>query len=513
MARDLDIDSGSAKQARHALGPARIIGLVILTVVGTATFSYTASLKAEPIVAQSAGAGVFAAQFGFADLVDVVGPAVVNIQVTREAGPQLSGFEDGQPGDAPEFFRRFFDEQDGDRPSQQRRQRAPQARGIGSGFIIDPDGFIVTNDHVVGEAESITVQLKDGRTLAASLVGRDPKTDLALIKVEDGSPLPVVAFGDSDAARVGDWVVAIGTPFGLDQTVTVGVISARGREIGAGPFDDFLQIDAPINRGNSGGPTFNLSGEVIGVNSAIFSPTGGSVGIGFAIPASIAKDIVAQLKEGGEVRRGWLGVNIQAVTPDLADGLGLDKPRGAIVANVVSGGPAEIAGLRAGDTILAVDGTPVDSLRDLPRLIAKIGKGVESELTIWRDGEEQLVTAKIGSLPSEKLAALAPGDPVPDNAVLGMEFASLDAEKRRYLGLEADVEGVVITDIAGGSKALEKGLRVGDVIASVGQNMVTSTADVAEQIEKAEKADQQTVLLLVVRNNGQRFVALPLRDA
>ncbi len=507
MVSDLDIVRRSAKQARQVLGPARIIGLVMLTVVGAAAFSYTASFRAETATAQSTGAGPFTAQFGFADLVETVGPAVVNIQVTKKASVQASRFDGSRPGNAPENFRRF------NRPGPPHQQRRPQSRGIGSGFIIDPAGFIVTNNHVIADADSITVQLQDGRTLPATLVGRDPKTDLALIKIEADEPLPAVAFGDSDAARVGDWVIAIGTPFGLDQTVTVGVISARGRDIGSGPFDDFLQIDAPINRGNSGGPAFNLAGEVIGVNSAIFSPTGGSVGIGFSIPSSIAADVIAQLKENGEVARGWLGVNIQTVTPDLAEGLGLDRPRGAIIANLISDGPADLAGLRVGDTILEVDGNPVDSLRDLPRLIAATKAGTESELTIWRDGEEQSVTAKIGILPSEQVAALQPDEAIPDNALLGMKLAGLDAAMRRDLGLDANIEGVVITNIARDSKALQKGLRVGDVITSVGSNKVTSTAEVAEQIKKAEAADQQTVLLLVVRNNGQRFVALPLRDA
>ncbi len=512
MVRDLDIHSGSAKQARQILGPARVIGFVVLTVVGTALFSYTGAVKAAPPAVAGAEALVLSAPSGFADLVDLVSPAVVNIQVTHSAQAQTSRFERGQPRNPPEFFRRFNEDPDGDRSSRQRRQRAPQARGVGSGFIIDPDGLIVTNDHVVGESESITVQLQDGTTLPATLVGRDPKTDLALIKVDNGGPLPVVAFGDSDAARVGDWVVAIGTPFGLDQTVTVGIISARSRDIGAGPFDDFLQIDAPINRGNSGGPTFNLAGEVIGVNSAIFSPTGGSVGIGFAIPASTAVDIIDQLKTNGEVRRGWLGVNIQGVTPDIASGLGLDRPRGAIVADVVGDGPAEIAGLLVGDTILEVDGIEVDSVRDLPRLIAAIPAGTQSDLTIWRDGKEQIVTARIGSVPGDKEVAALVED-VPDGALLGMELASLNATTRRDYGVEADIEGVVITDVASDSRALEKGLRVGDVIAAVGQRKVTTAAEVFDLIEKAEAADQEAVLLLVVRNVTQRFVALPLRDA
>ena len=487
MVRDLDICSASAKKARRVMGPARIIGLVMLTAVGTAVFSYAASLKAAPALAASAEFLPLVSQSGFADLVEAVGPSVVNIQVTHEAGSR--GARSG------------------------RRQQGRQSRGVGSGFIIDGDGFIVTNDHVVGDAQTIIVQFRDGRELPATLIGRDAKTDLALIKVEDDKALPAVAFGNSDATRVGDWVVAIGTPFGLDQTVTVGVISARGRQIGAGPFDDFLQIDAPINSGNSGGPTFNLAGEVIGVNSAIISPTGGSVGIGFAIPASIARDVIAQLMTDGEVRRGWLGVNIQTVTPDLADGLGLDRPRGAIVADVVSGGPADKAQLRAGDTILAVDGEEVESLRDLPRIIAGIAAGTETELTIWRGGAEQTLTANIGSLASEKVAALQDDVPVPDNAVFGMELAGLDTKNRRAFGVESDIDGVVITDIAEGSAALDKGLRIGDVIILVDQNEVSSVAEVAEQIGKAEAADRQAVVLLVVRNNAQRFVALPLRDA
>ncbi len=501
MVRDLDIGGASAKHTRRAMGPARVIGLVMLTVVGTAIFSYAGALKASPALAASDATVSLVSQTGFADLVELVGPSVVNIQVVNAPGQQQAR---RGPPNTPDFFRH--------RGNEGQRQQGQRSRGVGSGFIVDGEGFIVTNEHVVGDAQSITVQLRDGRELPATVVGVDVKTDLAVIKIDSDKALPALSFGDSDAARVGDWVVAIGTPFGLDQTVTVGVISARGREIGAGPFDDFLQIDAPINRGNSGGPAFNLSGQVIGVNSAIISPTGGSVGIGFAIPSSIASDVVAQLMENGTVQRGWLGVNIQTVTPDLADGLGLDRPRGAIVANVVSGGPADKANLRTGDTILAVDGKQVETLRDLPRIIAGIAAGSETELTVWRNGSEQTLTATIGRLPGEKVAALQADGPVLDNAVFGMELASLDPRTRRAFGVGGDIDGVVITDVAEGSPAREKGLRVGDVIASVDQAQVSTAADVADEINKAETSEQKAVILLVVRNNAQRFVALPLRD-
>ncbi len=386
--------------------------VAVLAIAGGAVAIGTSNALTAGTAPAAAAVTGSALPVSFADMIEKVGPAVVNIQVTAGDSATPAHMEPREfrgPKDMPEFFRRFFGDEFGKRfgdefgkrfggdhgrpPGQHRR------RGMGSGFIIDKDGYIVTNDHVVRGAEKILVTLKDEEQYEATLIGRDRKTDLALIKIEADRDLPFVPFGDSDAARVGDWVVAVGNPFGLDHTVTAGIISARGRAIGNGPYDDFLQIDAPINKGNSGGPTFNLRGEVIGVNTAIFSPTGGSIGIGFAIPSSLAQEVIADLKENGTVERGWLGVNIQGVNKDMAASLNLDKARGAIVSRVIPDSPATEAGLEQGDVILAVDGRRVRTVRDLPRLIAGIEGGKSAKLTVWRGGKEKTVRVRIGRMP------------------------------------------------------------------------------------------------------------------
>ena len=365
----------------------------------------------------------------------------------------------------------------------------------------------MTNDHVVRGAEKILVTLKDEEQYEATLIGRDRKTDLALIKIEADRDLPFVPFGNSDAVRVGDWVVAVGNPFGLDHTVTAGIISARGRAIGNGPYDDFLQIDAPINKGNSGGPAFNLRGEVIGVNTAIFSPTGGSVGIGFAIPSSLAQEVIADLKENGTVERGWLGVNIQAVNKDMAASLNLDKARGAIVSTVMPDSPAAEAGLEQGDVILAVDGRRVRTVRDLPRLIAGIEGGKSAKLTVWRGGKEKTMRVRIGRMPESM--RLSGGEA----EVQGMRLSGLDPTVRRAYGIGDDIAGVVVTGVAADSWAAKKGLTAGDVIVSVGNTRVSSPADVAARISQAKQQRQKAVLLLINREAQERFVALPLKAA
>ena len=369
---------------RRTAGKVAAVVAVLAIAGGAVAVGTSNALTAATAPAAAAVAGS-ALPASFADIIEKVGPAVVNIRVTAgdSATPaHRDPREFRGPKDMPEFFRRFFGDEFGKRFGDEfgkrfggdhgRRSGQHRMQGMGSGFIIDKDGYIVTNDHVVRGAEKILVTLKDEEQYEATLIGRDRKTDLALIKIEADRDLPFVPFGDSDAVRVGDWVVAVGNPFGLDHTVTAGIISARGRAIGNGPYDDFLQIDAPINKGNSGGPAFNLRGEVIGVNTAIFSPTGGSVGIGFAIPSSLAQKVIADLKDDGRVERGWLGVNIQAVNKDMAASLSLDKARGAIVSRVTPDSPAADAGLEQGDVILAVDKRPVHTLRDLPRLIAAI---------------------------------------------------------------------------------------------------------------------------------------------
>jgi serine protease Do len=480
---------------------------------------------------------------GFADIVDSVRPAVVNIEAVREAGRRSDANEDERFDD---FFERFSDEQgegpgdeDEMRDSMKRwfrefqerrhegeggegkrhrrfgdRQQGAPMRAAGAGFIIDADGTIVTNNHVVAGADRIQVTLNDGRSFEATLVGRDPATDLAVIEIEAEAPLPFVAFGDSDVARVGDWVLTIGNPFGLENSVSMGIISARGRSIGAGRYDDFLQIDAPINRGNSGGPAFNTKGEVIGVNTAIFSPSGGSVGIGFAIPSGMVQEIVAELQDEGRVERGWLGVRIQPVTEDLAEGLDLDEAKGALIAEVTDDSPAEAAGLAVGDVVLSVNDKPIDDVRDLTRTIARLDPGEDAELELWRQGETASVTVRLGAFPEPEQVALNDHDQSKTGeAVMGMRLAELDERAREAFDIEEETEGVLITAVQPDSWAARKGLRRGDVIVQAGQAPVSSPAEVAAAVESARQEDRKAVLVLISREEEERFVTLPLRDA
>lgn len=451
----------------------------------------------------------------FAPIIERVAPAVVNIQVThRSDGRETGRGEMDLPPGMRDFMERFFGEDFSRRfgaPEGRERFRPPRV-GVGSGFVVDSDGYIVTNNHVVEQAENIVVTFEDGTKRDAELIGTDPKTDLALIKVESRGDLPFVEFGDSDTADVGDWVLAIGSPFGLGHSVTAGIVSARGRQIGSGPYDDFLQVDAPINRGNSGGPTFNIGGEVVGVNTAIFSPTGGSVGIGFAIPSNMARDVVDQLRDRGYVERGWLGVTIQTVTEDIAAGLDLPKAEGAIVAQVSSGSPADEAGLRQGDVIVEVDGTAIDAMRELPRVVAGIRPGSTANLTIWRDGERISREVRIGSMPGDDEAAAAQVEPETNGEMTyGLELGRLDEDARRKFDVPSSVtEGVIVLDVDPASPAAEKGLRPGDVILKVANTDVATPSDVREQVARARAADVRAVLLLVSRGGDQRFVGLPL---
>jgi serine protease Do len=374
--------------------------------------------------------------------------------------------------------------------------------------LIDASGYIVTNNHVAGGADEITVTLQDGRKFEATLVGSDSRTDLALLKVDTGSNLPYVAFGDSDEARVGDWVVAIGNPFGLGGSATAGIISARGRDIRSGPYDDYLQLDAPINSGNSGGPVFNVAGEVVGVNTAIFSPNGGNIGIGFAIPANQAKDIVADLKESGSVERGWLGVQIQDLDEDLAASLGLSDTEGALVNAVVGDGPAARGGVQAGDVITRFNGRDVDSPRTLSRVVAAATPNTGANVTVWRDGRSRDLTIELGEAQNEAVAAVTPGGGgAQGSAALGLTLRGLTDGDRASLGLDGDVVGAVVTAVAPGSAAAEKGIRPGDVITRVNQQDVTNVADAVTALNGVRERDE-TALLLVRRGDGQRFVAL-----
>lgn len=453
----------------------------------------------------------------FADLAARLSPAVVNIStsqtVSRSQGkspmPQIPG---GTPFE--EFFKEFFDR-------QRRGDGSPRkVQSQGSGFVIDPTGTVVTNNHVIEDADEIEVKFADGTVLPAKLLGRDAKTDLAVLKVESTVDLPFVNFADSDKARVGEWVMAIGNPFGLGGSVSVGIISARNRNINTGPYDDFIQTDAAINRGNSGGPLFNMDGDVIGVNSAIISPSGGSVGIGFSIPSALALNITNQLRQYGETRRGWLGVKIQTVTEEIAESLGLDDASGALVAGLSPEGPAAKSGIEQGDIILEFGGKKVDEMHNLPRIVAETEIGRTIDLVIWRNGKRQTVPVTIGRLDETQAAAFATmtGDE-PDGSTgakidsLGLTLSGLNTEARDQFDIGEDINGVLVEEVAAESSAAEKGIRPGDVIVEVAQEEVANPRDVAELVGEIEKTDRKSVLLLLNRGGDLRFVAVKLQKS
>lgn len=458
----------------------------------------------------SSSASARTAPDSFADLAERLLPAVVNISTTQVVEGQTGVEPPVVPPGSPfeEFFKEFFDH-------NQPRPRQRRATSLGSGFIIDPSGLIVTNNHVIQDAEAITIVLQDDTRLDAKVVGKDPKTDLAVLRVDPGGrKLPFVSFGNSDDVRVGDWVVAIGNPFGFGGTVTAGILSARGRNIEAGPYDDFLQTDAPINRGNSGGPMFNLNGEVIGINTAIYSPSGGSIGIGFAIPSTGAKAVVDQLVAHGEVRRGWLGVRIQQVTDEIAETLGLKTASGALVAGIIDDGPAEKAGLKAGDVILEFDGKEITQMRRLPRVVADAEVGKTVEVRIWRDKKEMTLKVKVAALDekAEKAAQERTSESGPTEKVqaLGVTVAPISDALRERFDLNDDARGLVVTDVDPAGNAAEKGVRPGDLIVEISQQPVKTPADVTARVEEALKTGRKSVLLLVEGQGGLRFVAVKL---
>ncbi|MDF1587126.1 DegQ family serine endoprotease [Marinimicrococcus flavescens] len=442
----------------------------------------------------------------YAELVEAVLPAVVNVSVERTK--QVGGPGAGPMAD-PEM-RRFFERYFGQPPQQAPREEL--LRGEGSGFIVSADGLIVTNAHVVGGADRITVTLQDGTTLEASLKGIDEKTDLALIEIKADKTLPFVEFGDSSKVKVGDKVVAVGNPFGLGGTVTAGIVSATGRELGSGPYDDFIQVDAPINRGNSGGPTFNLDGQVVGVNSMIFSPSGGSVGIGFAISANLAQSIVDDLKDDGEVRRGWLGVSIQEVTPDIAEGLGLEEAAGALISKVEPGSPADKAGLASGQVILDFAGTKIERLRQLTRAVAEAEPAKPAEVTVWADGGRKTVEVEVGTMKKAEQVAAAEEAAEPQKARLGIALAEVTPQMRAQLGLEGG-RGVLVSGVQADKPAAEKGVQAGDVILAIGGKDVTSPAEAASAIKEAEENGKKVALLLVYRDGAQIFMAVPFAQS
>ena len=490
--------SNTAVSRKSRTGRTLVAAAVSAAIVGAVAVS-------EPWSPANAAPGADTAMMttthgGFADLVHEVRPAVVNVEVTRAIRPAAQSRmkwrrQWQRPGmELPEIFRHFWSMPEFAIPG------TPRSEGVGSGFIVDASGLVVTSHHVVKGADAVTVTLQDGRKLEAEVVGVDPKTDLALIEVDAGESLPVVEFGDSDRTRVGDWVVAVGNPFGLGGTVTAGIVSGRGRDIGSGPYDDFLQIDAPINRGNSGGPLFDRSGRVVGVNTAIFSPTGGNVGIGFAVPANVAESVVESLRTDGRVDRGWLGVHIQRLDEALAEALGLDDAKGALVSSVMEDGPAHAAGLRPGDVILSFNGQPVDTMKDLPRIVAEVDSGTEVEIGVWRDGARTTLAATIGTQGQDLLVSAAATAPDGEGGKLGVMLAPRG---------EPGKAGVTIAEVAPGSPAARNGLRPGDVILRAGSATVNGPDDVAGVVRSAA-SDDKPVLLLVERGDHRRYVAIDL---
>ncbi len=462
----------------------------------------------------------------FADLVEKLSPAVVNISTTQKikTGRGLMGMPFSQLPDDPEFepFREFFERFGGSNGMGQQEQ---DVQSLGSGFIIEANGFIITNNHVVDGAEEITVTLPDNGKYKAKIVGRDKKTDLALLKVDAKKDLPFVPLGDSDAMRVGDWVIAIGNPFGLGGSVTQGIISARQRSINSGPFDDFLQTDASINRGNSGGPLFNTKGEVIGINSAIFSPSmgGGSVGIGFAIPTSLAKPIIAQLKEFGRAHRGWLGVKIQEVSEEIADSVGLAKPMGALVLEVAKDSPADKAGIVAGDIITNFDGKEITEMRHLPRIVAETKGGKTVSVTYWHKNASKTGQITVKELDEKTEKAQdgedngKDGDSEDGNAdgggaLLGMDVSPLTPQLRARMRLDEKKNGLVVLGVKFGSEAAKRGLRRGDLIVDVNNETVKSVADLKAVFDKARKSGRKFALVKISRKNEEAFVTLPLDE-
>ncbi|MEM7215071.1 MAG: Do family serine endopeptidase [Pseudomonadota bacterium] len=477
------------------------------------------------VVIQPAASGLFTQAHAqgptsVADLADGLMSAVVNISTSQKVADRRNGNNVPVPR-VPEGspFQEFFDDLFPQNPEGENNERSPSPRtrqSLGSGFVIDEKGIIITNNHVIADADEITVNFADGTKLIAELVGTDPKTDIAVLKVEPEGPLNAVPFGDSETARIGDWVMAIGNPFGLGGSVTLGIVSAVGRDISSGPYDNFIQTDAAINRGNSGGPLFNMSGEVVGINTAIISPSGGSIGIGFSIPANLATRVIDQLVEYGETRRGWLGVQIQTVTDEIAESLGLEEASGALVSGVVKDGPAEASGIKSGDIILTFDGKDVAEMRDLPIIVAETAVEKEVDVVVLRKEERKTIKVKLGRLEDgeKKLASLSTDQdeesevPV-TKTILGLKLSMITDELREDAKLGDDVKGLFINEVEGGSIAEDKGIRAGEVIINIGQEPVDSFEAAEKQIANLKEQGRKNALLMVGSPNGDiRFVVV-----
>jgi len=493
-----------------------LAGAAVATVLGLGAVAALPTVSPADTTPQTAASSFIAgAPSSFADLAAKVSPAVVNVSSThvmdQEQGNGQMPFDVPEGSPFEQFFKQF-------QQQQREQQKHPQkVHSLGSGFIVDASGYVVTNNHVVDGAKDIEVTLTDGSAYPAKVIGTDTKTDLALLKVEAKKPLPFVPFGDSDKMRIGDWVMAVGNPFGLGGTVTAGIVSARGRDIHEGPYDDFLQIDAAINQGNSGGPTFSTDGSVIGINTAIFSPSGGSVGIGFAIPSNLAKPIIAELKEQGHIDRGWLGVAIQPLTPDLTQGMGLKSDKGALVSSVQDNSPAAAAGIKSGDVVMRFGEHEIESPKDLSRAVADTASGATVPVKIWRDGSEQTVEVKIAEM-KEEVASAEQGEesgPSASDTVeqLGATLAPVNDLTRQQFGLSEDAKGVVIADLEQDSALAEQGVRPGDVIERVNDRKIANPSDVAKALEDAQ-ADKRSVAVMLIESDGNdRFVAVQISQS
>jgi|TARA_R110002072_G_scaffold43877_6_gene123207 serine protease Do len=506
----------SSNQGRWIKGTALTL-LAGALLAGTILAGNSSRVVAQTTPAATAG---ITAPASFAQLNQQVSPAVVNISIKRSVPASA---QHAPQGSTPfrDFFEQFQDRfgqiPGGRAPGEQAPQQTLQA--LGSGFIIDPKGFVVTNNHVVEGADEIEVKLPDGRSFQAKLIGGDKRSDLALLKIDSNEALPFVTLGDSDSLLVGDWVVAIGNPFGLGGSLTSGIVSARGRDINSGPYDDYIQTDAAINRGNSGGPMFNLKGEVVGVNTAIYSPSGGSVGIGFAIPANVVKSIITDLKDDGRVDRGWLGVQIQPVSGEIAEALGLSKTEGALVVDVTPDSPAAAAGLKQGDVIIQFGGSRVDKMRSLPRLVAAINPGKTADVTVWRNGAEKSFRVEIGLLKPQQVAAqehsMQPKltDGTLRSEDLGATLTQLNDQAKQQLGLPESAQGVLIKEVENQGVAAKQGLRPGDVIRQVDGEDVSQPTQISDLISAKKKDNKKALLLLVTRDGRDLFIGLPLSAA
>ena len=511
-----DTISAKSKRARHSTPRLRwLASATSLAVMMAANASFSNSGFLNSVITPARAAADAHTPAGFADVVAKVKPAVISVKVKIEQASQRMGTQEGDEDEAMPFppgsplekyFKQFkFGEMPQAMPQMPRGKK--MVTGEGSGFFISADGYAVTNNHVVDHARTVQVTTDDGSVYDAKVIGTDAKTDLALIKVDSDKTFAFVKFAQEDP-RVGDWIVAVGNPFGLGGTVTAGIVSARGRDIGSGPFDDYIQIDAPINKGNSGGPAFNVQGEVVGVNTAIFSPSGGSVGIGFDIPANTAKTVVAQLKDHGSVERGWLGVRIQPVTSDIADSLGLKKAEGALVAEPQTNGPAAKAGIEAGDVITSVNGEPVKDARELARKIASVAPGKQLTMNVKRDGKEQAITVTTAAYPNDQAKVTQQDRRAPSNnpgeAKLGLYLAPASEVEG------AGSQGVVVVNVDPSGVAADKGLQQGDVILDAGGKTVSQPSDVSNAVNEARKAGKHSILMRVRSAEATRYVALPL---